>query len=239
MSLLTICQDAADEIGITRPSTIASNTSDEAFKLLRYANRVGYRLMKAVPWQILRAEQTFTALAGETQTGILPDDFDRFIPETFWDRTNTTLVIGPVSSVEWNGLKANSYSDSTARKFILRGGAVSALPAFSGGESLAYEYVKNTWAQSSGDAAQTKFQADTDTSLIDEELLTLGVIFEYLDGEGQPSQRAAVAYEERFGVLLKNDQPTAGVMLSADIFGGARRFSGAPPTNGAFGNLWS
>lgn len=233
MTLLSICRDASDEIGIPQPASVAGNTDPIAQKLLRYSNKVGNSLMKAVPWQALRKEQTFTAIAGETQTGIIPADFDRFVPETFWDRSATALLSGPISSTEWGGLKASSYTGSI-RKFIYRGGVVSVVPVFAGGESLAFEYVSAKWVLATdGTTYKTAFSADTDTSMIDEELLTLGVAWEYLNGEGLPSQRVELAYRDRLKMMIDNDQPTAGVMIAADIFGSSTRHFDGTPTNNA------
>lgn len=236
MSLLTICQAAADEVKLLKPSTIIGNSAEEAITLLRYAKKVGNQIMKAAPWQALRMEKTFTALGQETQTSILPDDFDRFVAETFWDRSNTYLYSGPVSAVEWQGLKAKSYT-GPIRKFAYRGDSILVIPAPAGGETLAFEYISKNWCESSGGAAQATWAADTDVALIDEELHTLGVIFEYLDGDGQPSGKAGAQYMAYFKELVRNDQPTAGVMKAGDIFGGSyevgRHFSGAPTADGS------
>lgn len=234
MTLLSLTRDAADEIGITQPATVAGNSAPEAQKLLRYANKVGNRLMKLVAWQVLRKEQAFTAIAGETQTGILPSDFDRFVPETFWDRTATRLISGPVTSNEWSGLKATVYN-SANRKFAYRGGAVLVIPVFAGGESVAFEYVSNQWALATdGTTYKTTLSVDTDTSILDEELITLGVIYEFLLGEGLPAGDAAVAYEKRFNMMIENDQPASGVMVAGDLFSGSgsRHYSGTPPAGG-------
>lgn len=233
MTLLSICKDAADEIGIYRPDSVASSTDPDAQKLFRLVNRVGYNLMRVYPWQLLRKEQTFTALGQEAQTGILPDDFDRFVPETFWDRTNIYLINGPITAVEWQGLKANNYTRTDVRKFIYRAGAVSVIPAFSGGESLAFEYVSNQWAASSGGAGQTKFEADDDTTVFDEDLVTLGLVYEYLMTEGLPSQVAQRNYNDAFKRLIENDQPDTYILTTADIFGGGRHFTGTPPSSGS------
>lgn len=227
MTLLTICHDAADEIDILRPAIIIGNTEPDARGLLRLVNKVGRRIMKVFPWQILRKEQTFTSISGETQTSILPSDFDRFVPETFWNRSQSKLITGPVSSVEWQSLKTLNTTPEY-HKFIYRGGSVLTLPSLSAGDSLAFEYVSKNWCQSSGGTAQAAFAADTDTGIIDEELLTRGVIFEYLSAKGQPSGKAEVDYEEYFNALIDNDQPNAKTLLTGDIFGGGRRFSGAP-----------
>ncbi len=230
MSLLTIIKNAADEIGVNRPVTVISNNDPEVTQLLRFANKVGTRLMK-IPksgWQAIRKEQTFTALGAEEQTAILPSDFDRFIPETFWDRSNDRLISGPIGAVEWQGFKARV---NTRKKFIYRGDSVFVSPAFGGGESLAFEYVSKNWCQSSGSVGQTVWAADDDTGIIDEELMTLGIVFEFLQGQGLPSASAAVAFEEYFNQLLANDQPDTPILVAGDIFGGGRHFSGVPSAN--------
>lgn len=229
MTLLTICQAAADQIDLAVPDSIIGSELPEVRKLLRYANKVGIRLMTAHPWQVLRKEKTFTAVSGETQTGILPADFDRFIAETFWNRTGLVLVSGPVSAVEWQGLKAQSYTDTNLPRFAYRGGDVLILPAPGGSESMAFEYVSNLWCQSSGGTGQTAWAADADVGVLSEELITLGVVYEYLAGEGLPSGQAAADYVDMFTLLTGNDQPSAGIMIAGDVFGAGRHFGGAPP----------
>ncbi len=232
MSLLTICQNAADEININRPSSIISNLDPEVTRLLRYANKVGRRLAK-VPkngWQIMRKEQTFTGLGAEEQTAILPSDFDRFVPETFWDRTNDVLISGPINAVEWQGFKAGSASNR--KKFIYRGDSIFISPALSGGENLAFEYVSDEWCQSSGSVGQSLWAADDDTGILDEELMTLGIIFQFLQGSGQPSVSAAADFEDYCNTLLDNDQPNVKILTAGDIFGGGRHFGGVPNSNG-------
>jgi len=230
VSLLTICQAVADEVFINRPLTVIGNTQPETQKLLRIAQKVGKGLMKGVVWSALRKEKTFTALATETQTAILPSDFDRIIPETFWDRSGVKLLTGPITSAEWQSLKANSYSGD--KKFIIRGGSLLTIPVFAGGESLAFEYVSNLWCtDSTGVTGKSAWALDADIPVLDEELHIRSMIFVYLDGEGQPSEAAAKDFEDYANTLLENDQPSAGVMVSADIFGGSRHFGGVPGIN--------
>ena len=231
MTLLSICIAVADEVGIERPTSIVGNAQPTSQKLLRYANKTGTRLMKKVAWEVLRKEKTFTSVATETQTGILPSDFDRFVTETFWDRTYATLMPGPISASEWPGLKAFNYAGEA--KFALRGGSVLVIPVPASGRSYAFEYVSNTWCQSAALAAQTAFAADTDTGILDEELLTLGTKFVYLTDEGLPNQIAAAEFKEYFDMVLDNDQPNARIMVAGDIFGIAgsgRHYTGTPPS---------
>lgn len=232
MSLLTIVQDAADEVGIARPATVAGNSAPDAQKLLRLLNKCGKALVKQAVWQDLRKEKTFTGVAGSEQTSIIPSDFDRFIPETFWDRTNVRLVTGPITPVQWQAMKAQGYGGSP--KFIYRGGSVFILPNLDGGESIAFEYVSQNWCQSSGGTGQTAFAADDDTGILDEELLKRGLIFAYLDTEGLPSALAARDFEMYSKQLLNNDQPNTPILVAADIFGGGRHFTGVPSSGAGY-----
>ena len=228
MSLLTICQDASNEIGISQPSSLASSTNPESQKLLRYAKKVGSTLAKGFPWQILRKEATFTSIGNETQTSILPSDFDRFVAETFWNKTDKTLMIGPISAVEWNSLKANAYDDDSKVKYVLRGDSILTVPAMTAGKSLAFEYVSTNWCQSLGGVAQSTWVADTDTGILNEELITRGVIFEFLWGDGLPADVAYESFDQYYKVLMDNDNPDADILVAGDIFKGNRHFIGTP-----------
>lgn len=228
MTLLSIVQDAADEVRATQPATVAANTDPDVQVFLRLLNKSGKALMKSAAWQVLRKEQTLTTVSGLEQTGAIPSDFDRFVPETFWDRTNLRQIAGPITAVEWQGLVASSYT-GTQRKFIYRGDSVFIIPAYSAGSTLAFEYVSQNWCQSSGGTGQTAFAADTDTGILDEELLTLSLIYAYLDSEGQPTAaKAERDLNNYLKTLLKNDQPNGGILTVADIFRGGRHFDGVP-----------
>jgi hypothetical protein len=231
MTLLTIGQAVADEVSDIRPQTIAGNTDPDVQKLLRFINKVGNKLMKKSVWQDLRKEQTFTAIAGAEQTSILPSDFDRFITDTFWDRTNNALITGPVSAVEWQTRQA--VGSGAGKRFIYRGGSVFISPDMDGGEALAFEYVSNQWCASSGGTGQTAFAADTDVGVLDEELLTYAAIYEYLAAEGLPSADALRQLLDYVKTLSGNDQPRSGLLSAGDIFGG-RHFTGSPGSGGGY-----
>jgi len=221
-NFLKIIQNAADEIGLAQPATGIGNGAVETLKMIRYADKVGNALMKSFHWQILTKEKTFTSVASETQTStILEADFDRFIPETFWDRTAAFLMTGPTTPKEWQNLKATDYNNTGSRKFRLRGDSILVIPTPTAGLAYAYEYVSNKWVDiAASGTPKVAFTLDTDIPLINSELLTLGIIYEYLDGDGLPAVSAAKTYLDMFKLLAKNDQPSSGTLLAGDIFGG-------------------
>jgi len=220
MSLLTICQDAAREIGLSIPSQVFGSNLPEVQKLLRYAQKAGIRCLKTSAWQSLKKEATFTSVAGEEQTGMLPSDFDRFVSDTMWNITDNIQILGSIPSNEWAGLKGSGYNDISKPKFVLRESKVLITPAMQAGKTITFEYITNEFVLDSLGNPQNRFLHDNDISLIDEELLTLGTIFEYLHNEGLPFAIAGNNYEDRRKLLLENELPDYNYLITGDIFGG-------------------
>lgn len=230
MTLLTICHAVADITSGPRPETIAGNTSADSQILLRIVNKASKKLMISYPWNILRKEHTFSADGTETLVAAasMPSDFDRFVPETFWDRTANKLISGPTSPVEWAGRKAQGYAGDET-KFIYRGGNVLATPTVLGGQTMAFEYISNQYCQSSGGAGQSSFSADADVGVLDEELIALAATYEWLVSEGVQAQAAFAEFKSYFDTLRNNETATAGVIVTADIFSRDSRHSTGTP----------
>lgn len=236
MSLLSMSNAVADETNGPRPATVAGNTAPEAQKILRIINKVGTRLMRIYAWNILSTENAFTAPGTETliTAANMPSDFNRFVPETFWDRDSNNLVSGPIGAVEWNGLKVQTYSSSN-KKFIYRGGAVLTQPTFASGVNLAFEYVSDLWCtDTTGVTGKAAMSVDTDVAKLDEELIIAIAKYEWLKDEGQPYLEAARDAKDALDTLVENDSSSPDIAVTADIFGmNTRHFGGAPQASRA------
>lgn len=229
MTLLTIVQDAADELNYLRPVSVADNGTPDVQKMFRFANRVGGDLVTRGIWQVLRTEATFTATAGSAQAGVIPADFNRFVAESFWDRTNVRLVSGPITALDWQSFVASGSTGAQLR-FTRRGNALLVWPALNGGEAMAFEYYSRNFCQSAAGTPQNRWTLDTDTARVPEELFTLGIVALVAEAEGLPQANSArLAYDRRVAAELMNDQPVAGVVAAGDIFGGARRHTIGTP----------
>lgn len=232
MSLLSIAQDASDEMQLgARPVAVIGNSAVEVQTILRFARRVCRDLASRAPWQAMRMRRSFVAVAAQEQPGVIPTAFQRFIPETMWDLTNGNFIPGPVDPVRWQST-LNSFGTSTlsapAQIFTRRGDAVLMFPAPAGGETFVFEYQSSNFCQSAGGTPQSDWLADTDTARISEELITLGVIAQFLKANGLPFQTAKADYERRLNTEIRNDLASERVMTAGDIFGGSRHFAGAP-----------
>jgi|TARA_R100001460_G_scaffold82579_1_gene123535 hypothetical protein len=188
MSLLTICQDAANEIGVPSPSTVVGSTDTTNIQLLAAANREGKNLVAGYDWQTLIKEEAHTTLAAESQGDMstIASDFLRFSNDTMWNRTTDRKYYGPLNNAQWQRLKA-SVSSGITNYFRIRGNALLFHPAPPAGESVFFEYIGKNWAITSGSTANaTSFAADANTTVLDEDLITLGVIWRFLKQKGLP-----------------------------------------------------
>lgn len=213
MSLLTMVQAAARRIGIPTPTAVASASDATVLQLLEYAQEEGRQLARYGDWQILRKEKTFTTAATETQSGTLPTDFGGFIDGTIWNRTAHRKLYGPVSPQEWQQWKAQNAFPITDT-FCIRGGSWLMNPTPTASQTVAYEYRSSYWCQTSGSVAQEAWAADSDTGLLSERLMGLGLIWRYKQGRGLDWQTDYDKYIFEVNQALGTDQPRRVIDLT-------------------------
>jgi hypothetical protein len=204
MTLLTIVQGACDRIGIPRPTAVISSTDQQVLALLGFAQQEGKELARRGAWQALTAEQTFTSIASQTQTGAVPSDLDRFIQETFYNRTRKRQVIGPLSPQEWQAqlaITATVVYDT----FRQRGNDILMIPTPPAGDTYAYEYVSKNWCTSAAGTNQSAWAADSDVARLDEELFTLGLVWRFKQAKGFDYAEAFRTYETQVTQALSRD----------------------------------
>ncbi len=206
MTLLTIVQDACRGIGLPVPTAVMTSQDDNVERVRRFVEQEGEELVDEFDWQFLQKEQTFTAVAQETQTSAVPSDFRRFIDHTFFNRTRKREVVGPLTPQEWQqqvSLTATVVVDA----FRMRGDSILMVPNPQAGDSMAYEYIGKFWVDtdSDGTADAIAFAADTDTVLFDEGLLKLGAIWRYNEAKGLDYAEAFRTYEKKKKRLIGDD----------------------------------
>ena len=217
MSLLTLIQNACYRIGITAPSAVIGSSDQQVKELLEVAQEEGVQLMKRGTWQALRTQKTFTAVAQETQTSAVPSDYDRFINETFWNRTRKIPFFGPVTPQQWQTLIAWSSSPVT-NTFTFRGNNILITPNPTAGDTMAYEYISKNFCQSSGGTGQAAWAADTDTGVLPERLMELGVVYRYKQKKGLRWQPDYENYETQVKQALTSDSPMQTVSFGDGYF---------------------
>lgn len=184
-NMLQIVQDACTDVGQPRPTVVASSTDETPRRMLRLLNKAGTQLMREFEWPRLRVVETFTAVAQEEQTEPSTTEFARLAPQsTIWHVNTQRQVIGPVSLEKWNQLHV--FPVSTAQFYwTIIGLRFSIYPVPTTSDQFTFAYVFQKWtSNAAGTVFGLEFTADDDTHLLDDELLTLELVWRWKQAIG-------------------------------------------------------
>lgn len=206
MTMLSIIQDVTDRIGIPRPMSVIGSTETQVRQLLALLNEEGVELAKRGDWQALTREQTFTTVAAPVQTATpVPDDLDRFIDDSFFNRTQVRKLRGPITPQEWQAFQAQPLYNLVYLAFRERDNAFLITPTPPAGDTIAYEYVSKNWAASSSGVDKDRFTADDDTSYLPDYLLKAGLRWRWKQAKGLPYGEDMETYERAVQKELGRD----------------------------------
>ena len=197
MSLLSIIEDVADEVGITKPTEIVTSTDNNVIQLLSIANREGKALASRYRWTRMLAEATWTIVAAADQglinsAIVTAGDFDYIMDDTMWNRTTSLPILGSLNPVDWQTLQAFPVT-GPYQQYKIEQGKIFIDPAPTSADTAAFHYKTTSWCESSGGTGQARWAADTDVGRLNEELLTLGIIWRW-------RKRKGLEYAEDFNI---------------------------------------
>lgn len=209
-TLLQIVQDACVELSIKRPLFVAASTDVSILRLLRFLNKEGLLQVSGDHlWRSLVREALFTTVANENQGAIatIAPGYEYMLPETLNDRSLAYWMRGSISPKEWQERKAVPISGGLYDFRVIQNN-LHIIPAPSAGQTVAFEYVTANWVlNADGVTTYAKFTNDTDTALLDAELLTLGAVWRYRQFTGLEWGESFAEYNARKKLLIARDVP--------------------------------
>lgn len=197
MTLLSLVQKFCRRTGIPSPATVYGSTDAQVLQVMNILEEEGNDLAQRHPWTTLQEEATHTTLALEDQGDIetIAPGFRFIRNNTIWDRTDQLPVVGPIDGQEWQGLKAISNTGPRYR-YRLRGGHLLSNPAPTAGHTWAFEYQSKNWIlDNDGSTTKSEFSEDTDTFLIPDTLLLMGIRWRWLREKGLSYAELFQSYE--------------------------------------------
>lgn len=208
MSLLTIVQDAAVLVGLSRPTAVASSTELRYQELMLTASLACKEIARWHDWSALSTPAYFLG-DGTTTTFSLPDDFDRFAfgQKIILDGGVGIIASGPLSPPEITSLRARSPV-TVAYVFYRRGNQVITSPALGAGRKGVYEYQRNGWITSANGAdARQRFELDTDICpAFDEDLVMLGTVWKWKELKGLDFANAYEDWRQQVELAAARDR---------------------------------
>lgn len=196
MSLLTSIQDAMVICGLESPSSAYASGDPTVAQFVALAQVEGDELSRFHDWRKLKVAGTITG-DGTTTLWDLPTDFDRFLSGmTFWSEESPgDMIPGPIRDDDLLAMKA-MQSDPPEPVWRLFGDDIEIWPALDNGEIVRYEYRTANWIlDNNGTTTKARWAADTDTALVPERILTLGVVWRWKQTKGLEYSEAFRSYQ--------------------------------------------
>lgn len=220
-TLLTEIQEFCERQMLPVPSAVIGSLDPQVVQLKALLYETGNNIALRGDWSRLTFEEVHTTTAAEDQGNIFEitagsinaTAFRKIKDNTVWDRTDR-LPIAPINQEDWSKFKAIVASLPRFR-YRLRAHRLLLTPTPPSGHSLAFEWISKWWIQNGVTGAiQERFQADTDSFLLERELLKLGLTWRWRKTKGLPYEEEYNEFEDRLKEMLAFDTPKTDIDMS-------------------------
>lgn len=137
---------------------------------------------------------TMSSKSTETQVGQqvifgkiaydIPTDLEYYLDKTFWDNRYKWALVGPITAQEKQILRYGVVASGPRNKFYIRDNKMWIDPVPQQEQLIAYDYYTKNWCMSVDGTPQSRWGADTDTYLLDEDCFIEGLKWRFLRAKG-------------------------------------------------------
>lgn len=154
------------------------------------------RIVEVIDGTSVRCEMLSTATAVGTQiifakdTYDIPEDFDRYIGQTWWDRTNHWRLIGPDSPQMRQYLLSGIFATGPRVRWSQVGRRPNAWrmwpppTSLTTPDALVWEYISRNWCLKEDGTTANTMTADTDRPLLDPQAVILDIKWRFWQIKG-------------------------------------------------------
>lgn len=181
MTLLTAVQSAAVVVIGKAPTAVFSSTDQIAVEMRNLANDVAIDIARSHDWRDLTEIATFTG-DGVTDAFPKPADYDRMVQSSsIGDPDRWLWGYWPIATVnEW--MRRGNAGWISPGGWIILSGQFRFHPSPTG--DAEFPYISSYLVHAEDGTRKTAFDRDDDTFVLDERLLTLGLIWRYRAQKG-------------------------------------------------------
>lgn len=203
MTIAAAVSSASLRVVGTVPAAVFSSTDQVIVEMRDLARDVAEDIARSCDWRDLTQIAVFTG-DGTTTSFPKPADYDRMSQgEDIVDPPSWFWGYKPVMSVsEW--LKRERFAWISPGGWILLGGQFQFYPAPSG--TAEFPYISKNWAISADGTRKPEFTADDDRFVLDEGLLTLGLIWRYRAQKGLDYSEDLAGYNYSLSQIMAKDK---------------------------------
>ena len=173
MELTEILNNVLAQSGFLERSSFTNSNDPDDKQMVAIANRAAYEIMNFYNWTELRRSAEINL--NDTDVSYdLPADYQSFIPDSAWETDGSRKVDVPVPDAEWYQYKFSSLTSSGIIRARFYGKKLEVAEPFVGGK-ISFEYISGYPILNSLNEQKQTFTEDTDTWLLDDQLLILGI----------------------------------------------------------------
>lgn len=214
-----IINDTALEVGLLPVSDPYSSQDQSFLQLTGLLTAAGRELVTMYDWADLQLNYSQTTEI-DPSTGLvrskyfLPDDFNRFINQTGWNREANLPVPGPLSPQTYSMLTGRDFGNSTLYvSFMLQNFQIALYPdPPPEGIEITFFYISNNWVYQ-GLATTDRPTSASDLIVFDPILMVKFLKVKYLSAKGMDIAVAAREFDMTFASITGYDKGAA--ILSA------------------------
>lgn len=155
----------------------------------------------------------------------LPPDYETITDNTHWDKTKHWQMLGPVDAQQWQWLKSGYISTGPRVRWRILGNTFQIWPPYNTKEYLGFEYRSRGFVRSTANAVLNSFQADTDTTVLDDTVMVLATKLKYFQIKSFDTTSLQQDYMRYLSIAKANDKGSATLsfapMPSAVLIGWA------------------
>jgi hypothetical protein len=203
---LQMIQSACRRIGILAPNAALTSADQQIIQIVELANEEGQELAERYPWQQLQTEATFTTLAAQLQGSLatIAPNYKYIVDNTIWNRTLRRPVYGPKSQQDWQQNKATQIN-GPFNAYRIMGDSINFYPTPAAGQICAFEYISRNWITTNAGTGSAIWTNDADTPKLDDQLITLGIIWRWKQAKGLDYAEDFAKYERRVADAMGRD----------------------------------
>jgi hypothetical protein len=205
MNILQIIQEATKRLKEPAISNAFSGTNEQAIAYLSAANKAARSILSKHNWANVIEDYEFNTVIG-TQTYDLPVDFSSMETVYIYNLTNNNRV--PVeTSDNYLSSKAANTTSWTGTRFRLIRDAIKFTFIPDQVNTMSFSYISTYFAKIDGGTSYSDmFTTNTDTFLLDDELLIMGIVIIMKSGYGFDNSLDISEFNSRLLELMEEDK---------------------------------
>jgi hypothetical protein len=190
MSLLNIVKNVMDANGWQQPVTAVSSSNDQNMRQsMALANKALSNISFKKNWPHLFREQVFTTVTGQRDYP-LPVDFHHLVAPSAFNATRYAEMKGSLTPIQWYRKWCNGYLGWGGAFWLdsfridVAGKQLSIAPMPSTPCEVVFMYVTSNIVTDINGIPTDRYSQDTDTSVIDEDLVELDLQWRWRQKKG-------------------------------------------------------